>query len=127
MMAAAHYQFEAIHPLSDGNGRTGRILNVLMLCEAGLLHLPVLYLSRYIIETKQEYYQRLRAVTADNAWEPRREPGYNPTRTPATTCSQADRTPSQPFSAYWQPMLTCMPRSTMTCQRTVEPSAGCSS
>ncbi|MFB7878020.1 Fic family protein [Nocardia sp. NPDC056064] len=69
-MAAAHYQFEAIHPFSDGNGRTGRILNVLMLCEAGLLHLPVLYLSRYIIDTKQEYYQRLRDVTADRAWEP---------------------------------------------------------
>jgi Fic family protein len=68
-MAAAHYQFEAIHPFSDGNGRTGRILNVLMLCESGLLHLPVLYLSRYIIDNKQQYYQRLRAVTADSEWE----------------------------------------------------------
>lgn len=68
-MAAAHYQFEAIHPFSDGNGRTGRILNVLMLCEAGLLRLPVLYLSRYIIDTKQQYYDRLRAVTAESAWE----------------------------------------------------------
>ncbi|MEV6064495.1 Fic family protein [Nocardia asteroides] len=69
VMAAAHYQFEAIHPFSDGNGRTGRILNVLMLVEAGLLRLPVLYLSRYIIDTKRMYYRRLRAVTADNAWE----------------------------------------------------------
>ncbi|MEV6365083.1 Fic family protein [Nocardia asteroides] len=69
VMAASHYQFEAIHPFSDGNGRTGRILNVLMLVEAGLLRLPVLYLSRYIIDTKRMYYRRLRAVTADNAWE----------------------------------------------------------
>jgi Fic family protein len=68
-MAVAHYQFEAIHPFTDGNGRTGRILNVLMLCDAGLLHLPVLYLSRHIIETKDEYYRRLTAVTAGGAWE----------------------------------------------------------
>lgn len=68
-MAAAHYQFEAIHPFTDGNGRTGRILNVLMLIESGLLGLPMLYLSRYIIETKNEYYRLLRAVTADGAWE----------------------------------------------------------
>lgn len=68
-MAAAHYQFEAIHPFSDGNGRTGRILNVLMLVEAGLLRLPVLYLSRYIIDTKDDYYRLLRAVTAESAWE----------------------------------------------------------
>src|SRR5450756_896010 len=68
-MAVAHYQFEAIHPFTDGNGRTGRILNVLMLCAAGLLHLPVLYLSRHIIETKVEYYRLLTAVTASGAWE----------------------------------------------------------
>ncbi len=68
-MAVAHYQFEAIHPFSDGNGRTGRILNVLMLVEAGLLRLPVLYLSRYIIDTKQDYYRLLRSVTAEGAWE----------------------------------------------------------
>jgi Fic family protein len=68
-MAAAHYQFEAIHPFSDGNGRTGRILNVLMLMEAGLLRLPVLYLSRYIIDSKNDYYRLLLAVTAESAWE----------------------------------------------------------
>jgi Fic family protein len=68
-MAAAHYQFEAIHPFSDGNGRTGRILKVLMLIDAGLLRLPVLYLSRYIIDTKSDYYRLLLAVTAESAWE----------------------------------------------------------
>jgi len=68
-MAAAHYQFEAIHPFTDGNGRTGRILNVLMLVEAGLLRYPLLYMSRYIIETKNEYYRLLRAVTEEAAWE----------------------------------------------------------
>jgi Fic family protein len=68
-MAVAHYQFEAIHPFTDGNGRTGRIMNVLMLCDAGLLSLPVLYLSRHIIETKDEYYHLLEAVTSDGAWE----------------------------------------------------------
>ena len=68
-MAVAHYQFEAIHPFTDGNGRTGRIMNVLMLCDAGLLHLPLLYLSRYIIESKDEYYRLLRLVTSEGAWE----------------------------------------------------------
>lgn len=68
-MAVAHYQFEAIHPFTDGNGCTGRIMNVLMLCDAGLLHLPLLYLSRYIIETKDDYYRLLHAVTAEAAWE----------------------------------------------------------
>jgi Fic family protein len=68
-MSAAHYQFEAIHPFSDGNGRTGRILNVLMLMDAGLLRLPVLYLSRYIIDTKNDYYRLPLAVTAESAWE----------------------------------------------------------
>ncbi len=68
-MAVAHYQFEAIHPFTDGNGRTGRIMNVLMLCDAGLLQMPLLYLSRHIVETKDEYYRLLLAVTAEGAWE----------------------------------------------------------
>ena len=67
-MALAHYQFEAIHPFEDGNGRTGRILNVLMLMTAGLIEQPILYLSRYIIENKEEYYRLLLAVTRDGAW-----------------------------------------------------------
>lgn len=69
VMAVAHYQFEAIHPFSDGNGRTGRVLNVLQLLEANLLQEPVLYLSRYIIQNKSEYYQRLLNVTSNQAWE----------------------------------------------------------
>ena len=69
-MAAAHYQFEAIHPFTDGNGRTGRIINILFLIEKGLLDFPVLYLSRYIIDHKGEYYDRLRAVTEQQQWEP---------------------------------------------------------
>ena len=68
-MAVAHYQFEAIHPFHDGNGRTGRILNILALLQAGLLEIPVLYLSRYIIQNRQEYYRRLRAVTEQQEWE----------------------------------------------------------
>ena len=68
-MAVAHYQFEAIHPFTDGNGRTGRILNLLFLVEQELLDLPVLYLSRAIIRRKPDYYRLLRAVTADAAWE----------------------------------------------------------
>nr|WP_314145571.1 Fic/DOC family N-terminal domain-containing protein [uncultured Rhodococcus sp.] len=68
-MAVAHYQFEAIHPFADGNGRTGRILNVMLLIEAGLLRMPVLYLSRYIIDTKNDYYRLLLAVTSEAAWE----------------------------------------------------------
>ena len=68
-MAVAHYQFEAIHPFIDGNGRTGRILNLLYLVKTGLLELPVLYLSRYIIQHKREYYLRLRAVTEQQDWE----------------------------------------------------------
>ena len=67
-MAVAHYQFEAIHPFHDGNGRTGRVINILMLIESGLLREPILYLSRSIISTKSEYYRLLRAVTADGAW-----------------------------------------------------------
>jgi Fic family protein len=69
VMALAHYQFEAIHPFEDGNGRTGRILNILLLVDAGLLHQPILYLSRYIIERKSEYYARLQAVTERAEWE----------------------------------------------------------
>lgn len=69
-MAAAHYQFEAIHPFTDGNGRTGRILNSLFLVEQGLLSLPILYLSRYITKNKADYYRLLLAVTSDDAWEP---------------------------------------------------------
>ncbi len=68
-MAAAHYQFEAIHPFTDGNGRTGRVLNSLFLVEQGLLHQPILYLSRYIIAHKADYYRLLLAVTRDEAWE----------------------------------------------------------
>lgn len=69
VMAAAHYHFEAIHPFADGNGRTGRILNILMLIEFELLREPVLYLSRYIIENKNEYYRLLLDVTKNSAWE----------------------------------------------------------
>jgi Fic family protein len=67
-MAVAHYQFEAIHPFHDGNGRTGRVINILMLIQAGLLRDPILYLSRAIIARKNDYYRLLRAVTADGAW-----------------------------------------------------------
>jgi Fic family protein len=68
-MAVSHYQFEAIHPFTDGNGRTGRILNLLMLVEQELLDIPVLYLSRYVIRNKAEYYDGLLAVTTHGAWE----------------------------------------------------------
>jgi Fic family protein len=68
-MAVAHYQFEAIHPFTDGNGRTGRILNLLFLVEQGLLELPVLYLSHAIMQRKMEYYRLLLAVTTRDAWE----------------------------------------------------------
>jgi len=69
-MAAAHYQFEAIHPFTDGNGRTGRVINSLFLIEQRLLTLPVLYLSRYIIENRNDYYRLLLNVTRDQDWEP---------------------------------------------------------
>ena len=62
-MAVAHYQFEAIHPFTDGNGRTGRVLNSLFFISQGLLTLPILYLSRYIIQHKADYYRLLREVT----------------------------------------------------------------
>ena len=68
-MAVAHYQFEAIHPFTDGNGRTGRLLNTLYLVEQELLTLPVLYLSRYIIENKDDYYAKLLRVTTHQSWE----------------------------------------------------------
>ncbi|MDT8446138.1 MAG: Fic family protein [bacterium] len=68
-MALIHYQFESIHPFYDGNGRTGRIVNVLYLVQKQLLNIPVLYLSRYIIQHKAEYYRLLQAVRDDDAWE----------------------------------------------------------
>jgi Fic family protein len=68
-MAVAHYQFEAIHPFTDGNGRAGRVLNSLFLVEQRLLPLPILYLSRYIVSHKADYYRLLLAVTRDGAWE----------------------------------------------------------
>ncbi len=69
-MAIQHYQFEAIHPFTDGNGRTGRILNILFLVEQGLLDTPILYLSRHIIMHKGDYYRLLLEVTSDQSWEP---------------------------------------------------------
>ena len=69
-MAIAHHQFESIHPFSDGNGRLGRIVNVLYLTHAGLLDLPVLYLSRYVTRRKGEYYRLLQAVRDTSQWEP---------------------------------------------------------
>lgn len=68
-LAVAHYQFEAIHPFTDGNGRTGRVLNILYLVDRELLDIPVLYLSRHIIENRAGYYQGLRRVTEEGAWE----------------------------------------------------------
>lgn len=69
-MAIVHYQFEAIHPFYDGNGRTGRILLILFLLLEKLLDQPILFLSRYIIENKAEYYRLLRNVTERSEWEP---------------------------------------------------------
>lgn len=69
-LALIHYQFEAIHPFTDGNGRTGRIINILYLTWKRLLDLPVLYLSKYIIERKSNYYRLLRGVTEHKEWEP---------------------------------------------------------
>jgi Fic family protein len=68
-MALIHHQFESIHPFPDGNGRIGRILNVLYLARAGLLETPILYLSRAIMRSKGEYYRLLQAVRDDGAWE----------------------------------------------------------
>lgn len=67
--AILHYQFEAIHPFLDGNGRTGRILMVLHLVLAGRLELPILFLSGYINQNRPDYYRFLRAVTSENAWK----------------------------------------------------------
>jgi len=68
-MAVIHHQFESIHPFYDGNGRTGRIINILYLVSQGLLDIPILYLSGYIIQTKQEYYQLLQDVRDNDSWE----------------------------------------------------------
>ncbi|WP_276605975.1 protein adenylyltransferase Fic [Natronospirillum operosum] len=68
-MAVSHYQFEAIHPFHDGNGRAGRIMNVLYLIEQQLLTLPILYLSRYIVAHKNDYYRLLTQVTRTGEWE----------------------------------------------------------
>ncbi len=68
-MAVLHYQFEAIHPFTDGNGRTGRIINLLFLIQSGLLDIPTLYLSRYILRNKGDYYQLLANVTFHREWE----------------------------------------------------------
>jgi Fic family protein len=68
-MALLHHQFESIHPFYDGNGRTGRILNVLYLVKEGLLDIPILYLSRHIVRTKADYYRLLQTVRTDDDWE----------------------------------------------------------
>ncbi len=68
-MAIAHYQFEVIHPFRDGNGRTGRIFNINILTQKGLLDLPILFLSKYIIDHKNEYYSLLAGVTQRGLWE----------------------------------------------------------
>jgi len=68
-MSIIHFQFESIHPFYDGNGRTGRIINVLYLVMNDLLNLPVLYLSRYIIEHKSDYYKLLQEVRETDNWE----------------------------------------------------------
>jgi Fic family protein len=68
-MALIHHQFESIHPFYDGNGRTGRILNVLYLVKEGLLDIPVLYLSSHIVRTKADYYRLLQTVRVEERWE----------------------------------------------------------
>jgi Fic family protein len=69
-MAIVHHQFESIHPFPDGNGRIGRIVNVLFLTQSGLLDIPILYLSRYITNNKPEYYRLLQSVRDTGEWEP---------------------------------------------------------
>ncbi len=69
-MALIHHQFESIHPFPDGNGRIGRILNVLYLCKIGLLEIPILYISRYITRNKAEYYRLLQSTRNSGEWEP---------------------------------------------------------
>lgn len=68
-LAIIHYQFETIHPFYDGNGRTGRIINVLYLVYKGLLDLPILYLSAYIINNKTQYYKLLQSVSEESTWD----------------------------------------------------------
>jgi Fic family protein len=68
-MAIIHHQFETIHPFYDGNGRTGRIINILFLIQKKLLDLPVLYLSRYIIKNKNQYYRLLQTVRETGEWQ----------------------------------------------------------
>lgn len=68
-MAIIHHQFESIHPFYDGNGRTGRIINILYLVKEGMLNLPILYLSRFINQNKGDYYRLLQKVRTENAWE----------------------------------------------------------
>ena len=68
-MAVIHHQFESIHPFYDGNGRTGRILNILYLVKEDLLHIPILYLSRFINQNKADYYRLLQSVRSDGVWE----------------------------------------------------------
>jgi Fic family protein len=68
-MAILHYQFEAIHPFTDGNGRTGRVLNILYLTQTGIIDQPILYLSQYINAFKSDYYRLLRGVTENGEWE----------------------------------------------------------
>lgn len=68
-MALIHHRFESIHPFYDGNGQTGRILNMLYLVQKELLDVPVLYLSRYIVQNKPDYYRLLQAVRESDAWE----------------------------------------------------------
>ena len=69
-MAIIHFQFESIHPFNDGNGRTGRIINILYLVLTELLELPILYMSRFIIQNKADYYRFLQGIRDNNEWEP---------------------------------------------------------
>lgn len=68
-MSIIHHQFESIHPFYDGNGRTGRIINMLYLVQQGLLDIPVLYLSSFVIKNKTDYYRLLQEVRVNNGWE----------------------------------------------------------
>ena len=68
-MAVIHHQFESIHPFYDGNGRTGRIINILYLVKEGLLNIPILYLSRYINQNKADYYRLLQKTRNEDSWE----------------------------------------------------------
>ena len=68
-IAVIHYQFESIHPFYDGNGRTGRIINILYLVQKDLLDIPILYLSRYITQNKADYYKALQEVRTNSDWE----------------------------------------------------------